>query len=81
MKKRVEKLEKDKEGPPKEVREEIKDWVQRSREEHEECRRRSKEQKMSVVAVIMAMSSHSVELSESQHAKALEHDGDASSHS
>ena len=73
MKKRVEKLERDKENLPKEVREEIKDWIQRSREEHEECRRRSKEQKMSVVAVIMAMSSHSVELSEAQHTKALEY--------
>lgn len=73
LKKRVEKIEKDKSAPPKEVREEIKDWINRSREEHEECRRRSKEQSMSIVAVIMAMSPHSIELNETQHAKALEY--------
>lgn len=73
LKKRAEKLEKAKDGPPKEVREEIKDWIQRSREEHDECRRRSKEQGMSIVAVIMAMSPHSIEMNDTQHAKALEY--------
>ncbi|KAK4541452.1 hypothetical protein LTR36_008053 [Oleoguttula mirabilis] len=73
MRKRAEKIEKDKDALPKPVREEIKDWLQRSREEHEECRKRSKEQDMSIVAVIMAMSSHSVELSDAQHATALEY--------
>lgn len=73
LRKRSEKIEKCKDAPPKEVRDEIKDWIGRSREEHEECRRRSKEQGMSIVSVILALSSHSVELTETQHAKALEY--------
>jgi hypothetical protein len=73
LRKRAEKIDKDKDAPPKEVRDELKDWIRRAREEHEECRRQSKEQDMSIVAVIMAMSPHSVDLSDTQHAKALEY--------
>ncbi|KAF2767906.1 hypothetical protein EJ03DRAFT_390177 [Teratosphaeria nubilosa] len=73
LRKRAEKIEKDKDAPPKEVREELKDWMGRSRAEHDECRRQSREQQVSIVSVIMAMSSHSTELSEKQHANALEY--------
>jgi len=75
LRKRAEKIEKDKDAPPKEVCDELKDWIRRSREEHEECRRQSKEQQMSIVAIIMAMSPHSIELTDSQHANALEYLG------
>lgn len=53
----------------------MEDWIQNSsREEHEECRRMSKEQSMSIVAVILALSSgpSADDLTESQHANALE---------
>ncbi|CAK4032615.1 Hypothetical predicted protein [Lecanosticta acicola] len=73
LRKRAEKIEKDKNAPPKEVREELKNWIQRSRAEHDECRRQSQEQGMSIVAVILSLSSASAELSESQHEKALEY--------
>lgn len=73
LKKRAEKVEKDKNAPPKEVREEIKAWIQRSREEHEECRRQSQQQGMSIIAVILSLSSISKELSDAQHEKALEY--------
>lgn len=73
LRKRAEKIEKDKSAPPKEVREELKDWIQRGRAEHEECRRQSQEQEMSIVAVILSLSSVSAELSEQQHEKALEY--------
>ncbi|KAK4554951.1 hypothetical protein LTR86_008099 [Recurvomyces mirabilis] len=74
LKKRAEKIEKDKSGPPKEVLSEIRSWISdRSRAEHEECRRQSRDQNMSIVAVIMATSSHSIEMKEDQHAKALEY--------
>lgn len=73
LKKRAEKIEKAKDGPPKDVLAEIKDWIGRSRTEHEETRRNSKDQNMSIVAMILALSSVSSELSESQHAKAQEY--------
>ncbi|KXL48420.1 MAG: hypothetical protein FE78DRAFT_105195 [Acidomyces sp. 'richmondensis'] len=75
LRKRAEKIEKDKDAPPKEVFDELKDWIHRPREEHEECRRQSKEQQMSIVAVIMAMSPYSIELTDAQHANALEYLG------
>ncbi|KAK5111035.1 hypothetical protein LTR62_005410 [Meristemomyces frigidus] len=74
LKKRAEKIEKDKNGPPKEVLTELRSWItDRSRAEHEECRRQSKDQGMSIVAVIMATSSHSIEMNDDQHAMALEY--------
>lgn len=73
LKKRAEKIEKDKDAPPKEVQSELRDWIQRSREEQEECRRQSKEQGASIVAVIMELSSHDIEITEAAHAKALEY--------
>lgn len=73
LRKRAEKIDKDKDGPSKEVRDELKDWITRSRAEHEECRTRSKEQSMSIVSVILALSSVSPEMTEEQHTKALEY--------
>jgi len=73
FRKRADKIERDKNGPPKAVLDEIKDWIGRSRIEHDECRARSREQGMSIVAVILAMSSVSQELSEAQHAQAAEY--------
>lgn len=73
LKKRAEKLEKDKDAPPKNVRTELKDWIERSRQEHEECRRMSQDQEMSIVSVILALSSVSTVLSPMQHEKALEY--------
>lgn len=73
LRKRAEKIEKDKDGPPKEVRDELKDWIQRSRDEHEACRVNSRESNMSIVAVILSLSSLDLELSETQHAKAMEY--------
>jgi hypothetical protein len=53
---------------------EINAWVKdRSREEHAECRRQSKEQGRSIVTVILSLSSQSPELSKKHHAKALEY--------
>lgn len=53
---------------------EINTWVrERSREEHEECRRQSREQERSIVTVILSLSSESVDLSEKQHKTALEY--------
>ena len=53
---------------------EINAWVKdRSREEHAECRRQSKEQQRSIITVILSLSSESAELSDKQHAKALEY--------
>lgn len=52
----------------------IRNWISdSSRAEHEECRRQSRESGMSIVAVLMATSPHSVEMNDSQHAKALEY--------
>jgi len=73
LKKRADRIEKDKQAPPKEVREELKKWIQRSRAEHEEARRQSQEQGKSLVAVVLSLSSLSTELSEEQHKKALEY--------
>jgi hypothetical protein len=73
LKKRADRLERDKDGPPKEVREELKDWIQRPRSEHEECRTRSRESGMSIVAVILSLSSVSADLTPTQHEKAHEY--------
>ncbi|KAK4508633.1 hypothetical protein PRZ48_002372 [Zasmidium cellare] len=73
LRKRADKIEKEQNAPPKEVREELKNWINRSRAEHDECRRQSQEQNMSIVAVILSLSSVSVEMTEQQHAKALEY--------
>ncbi|KAL1297096.1 hypothetical protein AAFC00_004679 [Neodothiora populina] len=73
LKKRADKIEKDKEGPSKEVREALKQWTSGTRKEHEECRERSKQESMSIVAVILSLSSASADMSEEQHAKALEY--------
>jgi hypothetical protein len=75
LKTRITKIEKDKEdAPPKAALAEINAWVKdRSREEHAECRRQSKEQKRSIVNVILSLSSQSPDLSDKQHAKALEY--------
>ncbi|KAK4634328.1 hypothetical protein CLAFUW4_01830 [Fulvia fulva] len=71
LRKRAEKIEKDKKAPPKEVLKELKDWITRDRNEHEECRRQSREQERSIVAVILSLSSVSADLNEAQHEKAL----------
>lgn len=75
LKKRSDKLEKDRDAPPKAVREELKSWIASStREEHAECRRLSAAQSESIVAVILSLSSQSsADLSPAQHAKALEY--------
>jgi len=43
LKKRVEKIEKDKDAPSKEVQEALKHWIEQSRQEHLETRNRSRE--------------------------------------
>ncbi|KAF7194867.1 Uncharacterized protein HII31_03788 [Pseudocercospora fuligena] len=73
LKKRAATIEKSKDAPPKAVLEELKAWIDRSREEHDECRRQSAESNMSIVSMILALSSASAELTESQHAKAQEY--------
>lgn len=73
LRKRAEKIEKEKDAPPKEVLAELRDWITRSRVEHEACRESSKAQDMSIVAVILSLSSLSVELSPPQHEKAMEY--------
>ena len=72
LKKRLEKIEKDKDAPSKEQREALKAWMDQSRAEQEECRRRSQEQSMSIVSTILSLSSASPDLSEKQHKLALE---------
>ena len=42
LKKRAEKIEKEKNAPSKEVREALKEWMQADRAEHLECRKRSR---------------------------------------
>lgn len=74
LKTRITKIEKDKDAPSKAVLTEINAWVKdRSREEHAECRRQSKEQNRSIITVLLSLSSQSPDLSEKQHAKALEY--------
>nr|OQO20159.1 hypothetical protein B0A51_10805 [Rachicladosporium sp. CCFEE 5018] len=74
LKSRATKIEKAKDGPPKAVLKELNDWIAtRSRAEHEEARRQSKEQGHSIVTIILALSSQPTELSEKQHAQALEY--------
>ncbi|EME89114.1 uncharacterized protein MYCFIDRAFT_11500, partial [Pseudocercospora fijiensis CIRAD86] len=73
LKKRATAIEKSKDAPPKAVLEELRAWIDRSREEHDECRRQSAQQSMSIVSMILALSSVSEELTESQHAKAQEY--------
>lgn len=74
LKARITKIEKEKDAPPKAVLAEINAWVKdRSREEHAECRRQSKEQKRSIITVILSLSSQSPDLSDKQHALALEY--------
>lgn len=41
LKKRAEKIEKEKDAPSKEVREALKKWTKASHDEHQECRNRS----------------------------------------
>lgn len=43
LRKRADKIEKDKDAPSKEVREALKQWTNASREEHLECRKNSSE--------------------------------------
>ena len=72
---RAEKIEKGKNAPPKSVRESLNDWIKNStRVEHEECRRMSKEQEMSIISVILALSSgpSADDLTAEQHLNALE---------
>jgi hypothetical protein len=74
LKARIAKIEKDKDAPSKAVLAEINAWVKdRSREEHAECRRQSKEQQRSIITVLLSLSSESPDLSDKQHAKALEY--------
>lgn len=71
---RAEKIEKEKDAPPKAAREALKEWVEkRSRQEHEECRRMSKQQNRSIVAIILSLSSgpSADDLTDAQHTKAL----------
>ena len=55
------------------MRQELKNWIQRSRAEHEECRNASKQQGMSLVGIILALSSVSSLMSDAQHMKAIEY--------
>ncbi|KAF2210971.1 hypothetical protein CERZMDRAFT_60432 [Cercospora zeae-maydis SCOH1-5] len=73
LRKRADKIEKAKDAPPKEVLAEIKNWLGRSRGEHEETRKSSQASNMSIVATILALSSVSAELSASQHATTQEY--------
>jgi len=56
------------------VLKELNDWLKdRTRDEHEEARRQSKEQGRSIVYIILSLSSTSPDMSESQHAKAQDY--------
>lgn len=75
LNRRASRLEHAKDAPPKAVLASLREWIEkRSREEHAECRRMSKEQSMSIVAVILSLSSgpSADDLTEAQHANALE---------
>ncbi|KAG9645736.1 hypothetical protein KCU64_g10806, partial [Aureobasidium melanogenum] len=73
LKKRLEKIEKDKDAPSQQQREALKAWMEQSRPEQEECRRRSQQQSMSIVSTILSLSPASPDLSEKQHKLALEY--------
>ena len=75
LRKRAEKIERGTSAPSKPVGEALRTWIQsRSRAEHQECRRMSRDQQMSIIAVILSLSSGTSleDLSESQHKDALE---------
>jgi hypothetical protein len=73
FKRRADKIEKSKDAPPKAVLAELRGWIDRPRAEHEECRRMSQDQGMSVVAVILQLSSIDTKLSDKQHEQAAEY--------
>ncbi|KAK5013537.1 hypothetical protein LTR39_003598 [Cryomyces antarcticus] len=83
LKSRASKIEKNKEAPSKEQLQAIKDYVQKPREEHEECRSQSRmsplrvyfleKQSRSIISVLLSLSSAPVELSDAQHELALEY--------
>ncbi|TKA77328.1 hypothetical protein B0A49_02122 [Cryomyces minteri] len=75
LKSRASKIEKNKEAPSKEQLQAIKDYVQKPREEHEECRSQSRmfSLRVCVLAVLLSLSSAPVELSDVQHELALEY--------
>ncbi|QIW96312.1 hypothetical protein AMS68_001830 [Peltaster fructicola] len=74
LRNRATKIEKDRDSPPKAVLAELKDWVDnRTRAEHDECRRQSQQQQKSIVTVILSLSSVSEELTSTQHEKAQEY--------
>jgi hypothetical protein len=73
FKRRADKIEKAKDAPPKAVLAELRAWIDRPRTEHEECRRMSQDQGMSIVAVILQLSSIDTKLSDKQHEQAAEY--------
>lgn len=75
FRKTVDKIEKAKDGPPKEHLVAIKQYVGRSRMEHDSSRNKSVHSHASIIAVILGNASHgSLEsLSASQHAQCLEY--------
>ncbi|KAK5173908.1 uncharacterized protein LTR77_002589 [Saxophila tyrrhenica] len=73
---RATKIEKASNGPPKPVIAALKDWIAtRSRAEHEEARRQSRDGNMSIIAVILSLSScpSADDITEAQHAATLEY--------
>ncbi|KAI9664052.1 MAG: hypothetical protein M1821_007543 [Bathelium mastoideum] len=73
LKARATKLEKSKDAPSKEQFEALREYLSRSREEHEQCRAQSQQQPLPLVGLILATSAASAELSEEQEKLALEY--------
>lgn len=74
FKKRLDKLEKDENAPSQEVRDALTSWIEeKTQREHQQTRDVSKQNKMSIVQTILAVSSTDAEMSEEQHSLALEY--------
>ncbi|KAF2151060.1 hypothetical protein K461DRAFT_322373 [Myriangium duriaei CBS 260.36] len=74
FKKRLDKIDKHKNGPSPEAKEAIRKWIyDQDKHEHLQTREMSKQNKMSMVQTILSLSSTDPEMSEEQHNQALQY--------
>ncbi|PNS20165.1 PX domain-containing protein [Sphaceloma murrayae] len=73
LRKRAEKIEKDKNGPSEDVRNTLNEYTEKPREEHLQMREQSRQSKMSIVQTILSLSPISPEMDDKQHLQALEY--------
>jgi len=73
LRKRLEKVEKDKDTPSRATKKAIDEWISKDRQEHEETRRQSIAQERSIISTILSLSSTDTDITDAQHSKALEY--------